>query len=232
MKVMILLIVIGDFGTVTKGLFKGLDDLEVGGRVVTIQTTVLLRKVRILRKVLETWGDLLSLKLQWNYIIPWELVFHWSLRENKSPQVSGTLLSILAVLGNAVVWMISTRPLFSKSSSPFNNPLVTVPRAPSTIGITVPQFFNSLTRPKYISFFSFSFNFILWSAGTAKSTILQVLFFPNPIGIKILWELLLLLFTPLEFFTPTLADGLSLETEWQQASSSLQDSSQYSSRSQ
>ena len=32
-------IVIGAFGTVTKGLIKGLEDLEVGGRVETIQTT-------------------------------------------------------------------------------------------------------------------------------------------------------------------------------------------------
>ena len=57
-------IVIGVFGTVTKGLLKGLEDLEVGGRVETIQTTVLLRMTRILRKVLETCEDLLSLKLQ------------------------------------------------------------------------------------------------------------------------------------------------------------------------
>ena len=57
-------IVIGAFGTVTKGLLKGLDDLKVGGRVETIQTTALLRTVRMLRRVLETWGDLLSLKLQ------------------------------------------------------------------------------------------------------------------------------------------------------------------------
>ena len=35
-----------------------------------------------------------------------------------------------------------------------------------------------------------------------------------------------------EFFTLALADGFSLEFEWQQVSSSLQDSSQYSSRSQ
>ena len=34
-----------------------------------------------------------------------------------------------------------------------------------------------------------------------------------------------------EFFTPALADGLSLESEWQQVSSNLQDSSQYSGRS-
>ena len=61
MKVTIVLIVIGAFGTITKGLLKGLEDLEVGGRVETIQTTALLRTARILRRVLETWGDLLSL---------------------------------------------------------------------------------------------------------------------------------------------------------------------------
>ena len=66
--VTIIPILIGAFGTVTKGLFKGLDDLEVGGRVGTIQTTALLRTARILRRVLEIWGDLLSLKLQWKTI--------------------------------------------------------------------------------------------------------------------------------------------------------------------
>ena len=47
-------IVIGAFGTITKGLQKGLEDLEVGGRMETIQTTALLRTARILRSVLET----------------------------------------------------------------------------------------------------------------------------------------------------------------------------------
>ena len=61
-------IVIGAFGTIAKGLFKGLGDLEVGGRVETIQMTALLRTARILRRVLETWGDLLSLKLHWKTI--------------------------------------------------------------------------------------------------------------------------------------------------------------------
>ena len=68
MQVTIIPIVIGAFGTVTKGLLKGLEDLEVGGRVETIQTTVLLRTARILRGVLETLGDLLSLRLQWKTI--------------------------------------------------------------------------------------------------------------------------------------------------------------------
>ena len=108
------------------------------------------------------------------------MVFHWSLSDIKSPQISRTLLSMPAILNNVVVWMVSTRPPTSKSSSPFNNPLVTVPRAPITIDIIVPcvfpSFFYSLARSRYLFFF-FSFSFILWSAGTAKSTILQILFF-------------------------------------------------------
>ena len=54
MKVTIIPIVIGAFGTVTKGLLKGLEDLEVVRQVETIQTTALLRTARILRRVLET----------------------------------------------------------------------------------------------------------------------------------------------------------------------------------
>ena len=57
MKVMIIPIVIGAFGTVTKGILKGLEDLEAGERVETIQNTELLRTARTLRRVLETWGD-------------------------------------------------------------------------------------------------------------------------------------------------------------------------------
>ena len=68
MKVTIVPIVIGALDTITKGLLKGLEDMEIGGRVKTIQTTALLRTARILWRVPETWGDLLSLKLQWKTI--------------------------------------------------------------------------------------------------------------------------------------------------------------------
>ena len=109
------------------------------------------------------------------------LEFEWQQVSSVSPQVSRTLLSILAVLDNAEVWMVSTRPPTSKSSSPFNNSFVIVPKAPITIGIIVTFmfhiFFNFRARSRYLSFFSHSFSFILWSAGTAKSTILQILFF-------------------------------------------------------
>ena len=68
--------------------------------------------------------------------------------DNKSPHVSSTLLRILADLINALVWMVSTRPLISTSSSPFTNLSVTVPKAPINIGINVTFMF--------FSFFQFS----------------------------------------------------------------------------
>ena len=109
------------------------------------------------------------------------MVFHWSLSDSKCPQFSRTRLRILAVLSNAVVWIVSRPPPTSKSSRPPNNPLVIVPKAPITIGTIVTfmfhSFFNSLARSRYLSFFSLSSRFILWSTGTAKSTVLQILFF-------------------------------------------------------
>ena len=71
------------------------------------------------------------------------MLFHWRLSDSKSPQLSRTFLSILTVFNNAVVLMVSTRPPTSKPSSPFNNPLVTVPKAPITIGIIVTFMFHS-----------------------------------------------------------------------------------------
>ena len=67
------------------------------------------------------------------------------------------------------------------SSCPLTNPLVTLPKAPITIGKTVTlmftSFLNFLARSQYLSFFSLSLNFTLISTGTTKFTILQVFFF-------------------------------------------------------
>ena len=109
------------------------------------------------------------------------MVLHWSWSNSKYPQVSRTLLSILTDINNARVKMDS-RLLISKSSRLFfTNPSVTVSRAPITTSITVtfmfPIFSSSLARLGYLSFFSLSFNFNQWSAGTAKSTLQQFLFF-------------------------------------------------------
>ena len=103
------------------------------------------------------------------YSLLWDFVLHqltlvvsqWSLRDSKSPQVSRTLLSILAGLSNAVVWVVSTCPLISKSSSFLSNPLGIIQNAPTTVGITFifmfDRFFSSLARSKYLSLFYFAF---------------------------------------------------------------------------
>ena len=52
MKGTIIPIVIGTFDTVTKGLLKGIEDLEVDSQVETIQTTTLLKAAWIQRRVL------------------------------------------------------------------------------------------------------------------------------------------------------------------------------------
>ena len=155
------------------------------------------------------------------------MVFHKRLSDSKSPQVSRTLPSILTVFNYAVVWMVSTQPPTSKRSRPFNNPLVTVPKAPITIGIIVTFMFHiifdSLASSRYLFLFSHSFSFILWSAGTVKSTILQIfLFLLIIIRSNFLAEIIIII--PCEFFTPSLANGLSLKSGGQLLSSGFQDS--------
>ena len=69
--------------------------------------------------------------------------------EWQSPQVSETLLSILADLNNTAVWMVS--------SSPLNKPLGTIPSSPITIGNALTFvfyiYFSSLARSKYLFLF-------------------------------------------------------------------------------
>ena len=107
------------------------------------------------------------------------MVFHWSLSDSRSPQVSRTLLIILTDL-NAVIGMVLIRPLISNSFSPFTKPLGTVLSAPITIGITVTlmlhSFLNSLARSKYLSLVSFSLIFTLSFAGTANFSINSTIF--------------------------------------------------------
>ena len=62
LRLTVLPIVAGVLETVPKDLERGLDLSKIRGRIQTIQTTALLRSVRIPRRVLETWGDLLSFR--------------------------------------------------------------------------------------------------------------------------------------------------------------------------
>ena len=66
----------------------------------------------------------------------WLVGFHWSPNDCKSPQVSWTLLCILADFYNAIVRMVSILTLIFSSSSLFYQPLGTVQCTPITIGIT------------------------------------------------------------------------------------------------
>ena len=103
------------------------------------------------------------------------------LLESKRQQDSSdlqTLLSILADLSNALVWIVSALPV-SNSPSPLTKDFGIVSSAPVIIGITINflshKLFSSLARSKYLSLFSFYLIFTLLSAGTAKSTIWQVI---------------------------------------------------------
>ena len=58
-------IVIGALGTVTKGLVKELEGLEITRQEKTVQTTALVRSAKILRWVLETWGDFIIIMSCW-----------------------------------------------------------------------------------------------------------------------------------------------------------------------
>ena len=70
---------ISALGTIPKGLIKGLDELKIRGREETIQTTALLKLAIMLRRVLETWGDMIYLKLLWKTICP-----RWCKKHSKS----------------------------------------------------------------------------------------------------------------------------------------------------
>ena len=83
MKVTFIRLVIRAFGTVTKELFKGLEDLEVGGRAETIQTTASLRTARILRKVLTTQGDLRRLAVTQTPVRDHQLKLMWKTLKSK-----------------------------------------------------------------------------------------------------------------------------------------------------
>ena len=62
------------------------------------------------------------------------MVIYWSLSDSESPQVSWTLLIILAVLYNVLVWMVSI---------PVTKPFGFVPRTPITISISITFMFHS-----------------------------------------------------------------------------------------
>ena len=141
----------------------------------------------------------------------------------KSPQVTQTLLSILDVLNTVVVWVVSTRPPTSKSSSLFNYPFVTVSKAPITIGIIVTFRFFLFPEQDPGTYPSFHILLVLFcgQSGQQSRRFCKFSFF---FLLIIIWSG----FTPCKLFTPALAEGFSLTGV--RVTSSLQNSSHYSSR--
>ena len=93
------------------------------------------------------------------------VVFHWSLTDSMSTQVSRIPLSILVDLNKAVVCIFSILPLIFNSCTLLSKTLRTVPSALIIISIIVTfmlcSFFYSLARSKYSSIFLLSFIFFL-----------------------------------------------------------------------
>ena len=69
MRVTMIPNITGTFGTVSKDLKRGLEEMEIGEQTELIQIIELLRSSRILKRVLETWRDLMSLRLAKSKII-------------------------------------------------------------------------------------------------------------------------------------------------------------------
>ena len=112
-----------------------------------------------------------GVKLHFEFFTP-VLGDGFSLKFERS-QVSRTLLSILADLNNAVVLMLSTCSLISKS---FRNCTKSSNYNRYHSHFHVPQFFQFPSKVQVLIFL-LSFSFTQWSPRTAKSTIRQVLFF-------------------------------------------------------
>ena len=107
------------------------------------------------------------------------MVLHWHLNDSKSPQVSRTLLSILTVLNNVVVWMVSNRLPTSKSSCLFSHHLVSVSKAPITIGIVVTYMLHSFFRfPCKFEIFILLFTFFQFYSVVSRDSEVDYYFSP------------------------------------------------------
>ena len=134
----------------------------------------------------------------------------------------------------------------SKSSSPFSNPLVTVPKAPITIGINchlhVTQLFQFSRKVEVFILLFIFFQFysvVSWNSkvdnfANSLFFLLLLIIIRSGILAEIRWSVCMskshrslcvyyyyYYFTPCKFFTPWLAGGLSRESERQQISIGL-----------
>ena len=166
------------------------------------------------------------------------MVFHRILSDIKFLLVSRTFFCILFDFRSAVVWQIKILPLISTLSSLFYRFLKTISMALTTISITVTvmlyNIFSSLARSEYLLIFSLSL--LSLSGLLVRKNSRDDKFFSCLLKLgQVLWSGLgdpflsqrpdyfyHFYFTPWKFFISALADGLSLESEYQQVPSSHQ----------
>ena len=179
--------------------------------------------------------------------------FYWSLR-NKVSSVFRAIQSILNVHINVAVCRVSIFLLIANSSGNCSKPSKTIPSVLTAISIIIITLIFDSFLKKFSCFIQilsiFSFSFI---CGPLEQLIplddkssftcqlkLSLVFWKrfSSVDLKItenfirLIIIIIIIITPREFFTSALAYNISLEFKWQQVSSSIQDSSQYSGRSQ
>ena len=117
------------------------------------------------------------------------MVFLWSLSDRKSSLVSRTLLSILSILSNVVVWIVSTRPPTFKSSSLFSNSFsYSSIRTIYNCHLHVPYFFQFPSKVEVLILLFTFFQFYSVVSRDSKVDNFAVLFF--------CWLLLGLVFWP------------------------------------
>ena len=121
------------------------------------------------------WGLLLSLYYLWviHIWVTWSS-FTWVWVTASLLGSPGLFFSVFKQIFMLCFWL-SPLVLISKSSSAFTSFLEIVPSATITVIFMFQFFFSSLAKCKYVSLFSFSFIFTLWSARKAMSPIRWVL---------------------------------------------------------
>ena len=137
-------------------------------------------------RVNETWScnyvELQDISYYYFYIVPrvfftsaladgFSLEFEWQ-------QVSRTLLRILADLKKDLVWMVSTRPLISKSSSLCTNSLV-IPTSEITINTTIIFIFHH-----YQCYYNKRIQGLLWLIKTLKAWYFRMLWFRRKVSAR------------------------------------------------
>ena len=174
------------------------------------------------------------------------MVFHWSLSVSKSPQISSQYF------GRSKQWCCLDG-LYTSSNfhlfRPLSKPFRTIPSAQITIGITITLMFHSFLSSQASSKFLFSLSLIFhsvvrWdskvhntvislfsklSLGLNFLLVLGDLFIPqNPRGYYYYYYHYYYYCYSLRVFHISVGWWFSTEIDWQQVSSKLQDSSQYS----